>query len=261
MADVDITRAIDRMIEFLSNQLEETGSEGYVLGVSGGLDSAVGATLAVEAVGNDAVTGMILPGAPSDEHNMGDARELAADLGITSRDIAITPIVEQFQNSTPYDAGQVAIGNTRARTRMVFEYLEANVNDLLVLGPSNKSELLLGYFTKYGDGGVDLRPMADLYKTEIRAVARELDVDEKFVQKTPTAALWEDQTDEGELGASYETIDAVLKALVEKDRSVEETAERTGVSDEEVRRFQRMQQRSAHKRSPPPFPELRRDSS
>lgn len=258
MVDVDIDRAIDRMIEFLIDKLEETGSEGYVLGVSGGLDSAVAATLAVEAVGSDAVTAMILPGTPSDDDNMRDARELSADLEITSRERSIVPVVEQFQKRTPYEAEQLAIGNTRARTRMVFEYMEANVNDLLVLGTSNKSELLLGYFTKYGDGGVDLRPMADLYKTEMRTDARELDIDETFVEKSPTAELWEGQTDEGELGASYETVDAVLKALVEAERSVEETAERTGVSVEEVRRFQQMRQRSEHKRSPPPFPELPR---
>jgi NAD+ synthase len=258
MVDVNLERAIDCMTEFLSDQLEKSRSEGYVLGISGGLDSAVGATLAVKAVGSNAVTGMILPGAPSDEDNMSDARELSADLGIASREMSIVPVVEGFQEQTPYDAEQLAIGNARARTRMVFEYMEANVNDLLVLGTTNKSELLLGYFTKYGDGGVDLRPMADLYKTEVRDIARALEIDKTFIKKTPTAELWEGQTDEGELGTSYETIDAVLKELVEAERSVEETAGRTGLSVEEVRRFQQMRQRSEHKRSPPPFPELPR---
>ena len=258
MVDVDVDRAVDRMIGFLSDRLDEAGADGYVLGISGGLDSAVGATLAVEAAGSDAVTGMVLPGAPSSDTNMADARELAADLGIEFRDIAITSIVEEFRALTPYEAEPRTVGNVRARIRMVFQYLEANANDLLVLGNSNKSEVLLGYFTKYGDEAADVRPMADLYKTEVREVARRLDVDEKFLRKAPTAELWEGQTDEGELGAPYETIDAVLKSLVEAGRPIEEAAERAGVSVDDAERFRRMVDRTEHKRSPPPFPELPR---
>lgn len=256
MVDVDL--AIDRMTEFLDDALAKTGANGYVLGISGGLDSAVCATLAVDAVGDDAVTGMILPGAPSDETNMKDARELAADLGITRRDISIIPVVETFQRLSSHEVGPREAGNVRARIRMMYLYLEANVNDLLVLGASNKSELLLGYFTKYGDGAADLRPMADLYKTEVRKIALALGLDERFVRKVPTAGLWEGQTDEGELGASYETIDTVLKSIVETDDSIEEAAEQAGIAIEEAERFRRMMEESEHKRSQPPFPELAR---
>ncbi|AGN00843.1 NAD synthetase [Salinarchaeum sp. Harcht-Bsk1] len=255
---VDVDRAIDRMTEFLGDALVTTGADGYVVGVSGGLDSAVCATLAVEAVGNDAVTGMILPGAPSEDSNMADARELAADLGITCREVSIAPAVETFRQESPHEVGPRDAGNVRARTRMVFLYLEANVNGLLVLGPSNKSEILLGYFTKYGDGAADLRPMADLYKTEVRQVARALDLDETFVRKAPTAGLWEGQTDEGELGAAYETIDTVLKSLVEADESIEAAAERAGVGVEQAERFRRMMEDSEHKRTQPAAPELPR---
>jgi len=141
---------------------------------------------------------------------------------------------------------------------MVFLYFEATVEDLLVVGPSNKTETRLGYFTMYGDGAADARPLADLYKTDGREVARAIDLDAKFAEKPPTAGLWEGQTDEGELGASYETIDAILRPLVEEGLSVEETAERTGASVERVERFEQMMEQSEHKRARPPYPSVRR---
>ncbi len=256
--DVDTDEAVDRINQFLREQLTEADAKGYVLGISGGLDSAVGATLAVEAVGADLVTGVVLPDVPSDEQNMEDARTLADRLEIEVRNIPITPVVEEFTSLTPFEVDSQSVGNIRARTRMVFQYIEANVNDLLVLGATNKTELLLGYFTKYGDGAVDVRPMADLYKTEIRDVARVLSLDERFIQKAPTAGLWEGQTDEGELGASYETIDTLLQSLVEEGYPIEEAAQRANLPLEEAKRFERMVTRTEHKRSLPPYPEIPR---
>ena len=258
MHDVDVEPAVERMATFLSEQLAAADAEGYVVGVSGGLDSAVAATLAVDAVGPGAVTGLVLPGEPTAEANTRDASDLCADLGIEHHEVDIAPIVERFEALSPDDHGRLVLGNVRARVRMTFEYLEANATDRLVLGPTNRSELLLGYFTKYGDGGADVRPMADLYKSEMGDVARALGVDERFLRKPPSAELWEGQTDEEELGATYGTIDTVLKSLVEAGRSVEAAAERAGVPVEEARRFQRMMESTEHKREVPPYPELPR---
>lgn len=256
---VDPDEAAERVRAFYRDQLEATGADGYVVGVSGGLDSAVAVTLAAEAVGSDAVTGMVLPGEPSDPEHMADARELIDELGVEGRDIDIGPIVEEFQSGTPYEAGHVAMGNVRARVRMVFTYLETNVDGGLVVGPDNRSEYLLGYFTKYGDGAADVRPLADLYKTEVYDLARAIDLDERFVEKTPTAGLWEGQTDEGELGASYATIDPILRSYVDRDRSIEETADRVDADRETVERFARMVEETRHKREPAPYPEMPRE--
>lgn len=173
---VDAEEATERVRAFYREQLEATRAGGYVVGVSGGLDSAVAVTLAAQAVGSDAVTGMVMPGEPSDPEHMADARELVDELGIEGRDVDIAPLVDGFQAATPYEAGRVAMGNVRARVRMVLAYLETNVSGGLVVGPDNRSEYLLGYFTKYGDGAADVRPLADLYKTEVYDLARAIDL-------------------------------------------------------------------------------------
>lgn len=200
----------------------------------------------------------MLPGAPSDESNMNDARRLAAELGVELTDIDIQPIVEQFSDRTPYEISIEALGNLRARTRMVLFYVEANVFDHLVIGCTNRSELLLGYFTKFGDGAADVRPLAGIYKTEIPALAQSIGVDEWFIQKTPTDELWEGQTDEGDLGATYETIDTVLGVLVEEQGTIGEAAARAGVGIEEARRLQRMMDGTVHKRESTSSPDIQR---
>jgi NAD+ synthase len=254
---VNVPRAVRTMEEFLDDYLAESGAAGYVIGVSGGLDSAVAATLAVRAVGPDALYGLVLPGRPNSERNMADARELCADLGVECEERSIAPVVDAVAEQLPFDPDRLTLGNVRARTRMVVEYAVANERDHLVLGASNRSERLLGYFTKYGDAAVDVQPMADLYKTEVADVARHLDLDEAFVEKTPTAALWEDQTDEEEIGVAYETIDRVLPRLVEEGQSPEQVADAVGVDRETVAHLADMWRSSTHKRSPPPSPDLR----
>jgi NAD+ synthase len=148
---------------------------------------------------------------------------------------------------------RVAAGNLQARLRAVYCYLAANRHDLLVLGTTNRSEYLLGYFTKYGDGAADVRVLADHYKTEVSDLARALDLD-AFAAKPPSAELWPGQTDEGELGAAYETIDPVLRSLVDEGRSVAETARLVDADEATVRRFAEMVAATEHKRSPPPTP-------
>ncbi|AZH26074.1 NAD+ synthase [Haloplanus aerogenes] len=254
---MDTSRAVERMEAFLSDQLATAGADGYVVGVSGGLDSAVATTLAVRAVGADAVTGLIMPGRPNDEANMADARMLCRERGIAFEELSIRPIVDAVGDQLPFDASRLTLGNVRARTRMVLAYAVANERDCLVLGTGNRSERLLGYFTKYGDAAVDVQPMLDLYKTEVAEVARAIDLDERFVEKTPTAALWEDQTDEGEIGADYATVDRVLRRLVDEGHPPERIAADTDIDAGTVHRLTEMWQSSSHKRALPPAPTLR----
>lgn len=248
---------VEKVGDFLEKKLEESGAEGFVVGMSGGIDSATVTKLAVETLGPEKVTGWIMPGDPSDPQNMEDARQLAEDLGITYREVDIEPVVEKYLEQAPFELGKVAEGNIRARLRMIYEYMEANENDMMVMGGANKTERGIGYFTKYGDGAVDINPIGDLYKTEVRELAKHIDLDRKFIEKAPTAGLWKEQTDESELGASYEVIDAILKRLVEEGKSRNQILEETGLEEQTVDRFIEMHHNSEHKRTPPNYPELR----
>ncbi|MEF8809067.1 NAD+ synthase [Natronomonas sp.] len=248
---VDPAVAHDRAVSFLEERLPP-GADRYVIGVSGGIDSTVALHLAVEAVGAECVTGLVLPDHPSAPENMKDARDLCERVGAEWREANIAPLVAAYTDRMPYDVDTLSLGNLRARTRMVFLYLEANVHDGLVVGPDNRSEYLLGYFTKFGDGAADVRPLGDLYKTEVYDLAEHVGVDEKFIEKTPTAELWAGQTDEGEIGAKYESIDAFLRAYVDADEGVEEAADSAGVDGETAERLADLVDGSGHKRDVPP---------
>lgn len=139
---------------------------------------------------------------------------------------------------------------------MMVAYFEANVSNRLVLGTGNRTELLLGYFTKYGDGATDLLPIGDLYKTQVRAVARPLDVSESIIEKQPTAGLWDGQSNESELGAPYETIDTILRYVIDEEWAVERLATELAVDTEQIERFRRMYRTAAHKRQMPPTPSV-----
>ncbi|MFB6236550.1 MAG: NAD+ synthase [Halopenitus sp.] len=249
--------ARDAVVEFLRTYLSKSGADGYVLGISGGLDSAVAATLAVEAVGPSRVTGIVMPGEPSDPENMADARKLCAALDIDHYEIDIAPLVEDFSDAIPHDLDTVALGNVRARTRMVLWYADANAEDRLVLGADNRAEVLLGYFTKHGDNGVDVSALGDLYKTEVASLAQYIDLSSRFIEKTPTAGLWEGQTDEGEIGVRYAVVDDVLRHVVDRGHSIDETVTKTGYDREDVERVVELHRDSEHKRSPPESPGLR----
>jgi NAD+ synthase len=254
--DLDLATAADDARSFLASYLADSPADGYVVGVSGGLDSAVAVHLLADAVGPDRVTGLALPAAPSDPENVADAHAVCDRLGVESREIDVQPAVDDV-TAAREDVSRTAAGNVQARVRMVYLYQAANADDLLVVGPNNRSELLLGYFTKYGDGAADVAPLADVYKTEVYELARGLGVDEAIVEKTPTAELWEGQTDPGELGEPYEVIDPILHAYVDEDRSVAETADATGEDRETVEEFVEMYEASAHKRRRPPSPGTR----
>lgn len=261
--ELEATR--DHITDFIRGQVDAAGADGTVIGLSGGIDSTLTAHLTVEALGADAVHGLVLPAAVSREDNMSDAERVAESLGIAYDVVAVDPIVDSVLEAAPgIDASaadsadaddQVPVGNVRARTRTVLNYLVANREDALVIGTGNRTEALVGYFTKYGDGAVDCHPIGDLYKQQVRQLARHVGVPDRLVEKTPTAGLWAGQTDEEELGLDYDTLDAILALAVDGPLSPSAAAGHlVGVDAAEVERVLDLHRASAHKRSVPPSP-------
>jgi len=242
--------------QFLRAHALGGASEGVVVGLSGGIDSALVARLARDALGPEHVLGLLLPDRLYPEALREETQAYAKGLGIESRMVDIEPIEAAYRASLPELTDRVSLGNVKARIRMMVGYAVARERHRLVAGTGNKSELLLGYFTKYGDGGVVLLPLGDLYKTDVRQMARDLNIPKPILERAPTAGLWEGQTDEGELGISYDDVDQILLGL-EQLRSLEEIAELTGFTFERVREVADRVARFRHKRRPPPIPKIR----
>ena len=254
-SELDAVR--DHIVEFIREQTAAAGTESAVLGLSGGIDSTLTAYLAADALGPEHVHGLVMPGKVSSKSNMSDAELVAEMLEIPFDVVEINPIVDEFVDAFPETEGdQTAVGNLRARTRAVLNYLVANHEDSMVLGTGNRTEALVGYFTKYGDGAVDCHPIGNLYKQQVRQLASHVGVPEDLIEKTPTAGLWVGQTDEEELGIDYDTLDAILALSVDGNLSPAATArEVPDVEVAEVERVHAMFERSGHKRAVPPSPD------
>ncbi|MCZ7370997.1 MAG: NAD+ synthase [Candidatus Methanoperedens sp.] len=242
----------DKIVAFISSKVSEAGTSGAVIGLSGGIDSTLTAYLAVEALGRENVLGLLLPekGITSDL-DIDDAKEIADILGIDHKLIEISEILASYSKVLPdFDEKNLtANGNLKARIRMCILYYHANLMHRMVAGTGNKTELLLGYFTKYGDGGVDIEPIGGLYKTQVRGLARYMGVPAHIIDKTPTAGLWPGQTDEGELGVSYEVADLILSKLVDEKQNVADLRKIFPASH--VDRLVALSRINQHKRMPP----------
>ncbi len=254
---------------FIEDQVQAAGADGAVLGLSGGIDSTTTAYLAVNALGSANVRGLVMPSTVNREANMSDAEQVATALEIPYDVIEIEPIVESFIEAVP-DAGpeaawdteplRTAVGNVRVRTRAVLNYFVSNADNRLVLGTGNRTEALVGYFTKYGDGAVDCHPLGNLYKGQVRQLARHLGVPEDIITKTPTAGMWAGQADEAELGVTYETLDAILALTIDgpfPKRAAVSLLDDVSLAD--VDRIHDRYARSEHKRTVPPSPPPRTD--
>jgi len=205
----------ERICKFIKEQVEDKVA---VVGISGGIDSALIATLCVKALGKEKVWGLVMPYGDLDQ-NAKDAIELADTLKIKHSVLNIKGVVEAFEKNGALGTmfgDKVVKGNLMARLRMCCLYAVANKEGGLVVGTTNRTEAEVGYYTKYGDGGVDIEPIIDLYKTDVWAMAKHLGVAEKFITKDPTAGLWGGQTDEGELGVSYKDLDCWLRTKIGK---------------------------------------------
>ena len=244
----------DAIVRFIWATLESADKNGVVLGLSGGLDSAVCARMGVEALGKGNVHPIIMPYGKADERGVKDAIRVAESLKLDYEILDIKSSCDEILKGLKR-SGKETAGNVRARVRMLMLYHRANADNLLVMGTGNKSEMLTGYFTKFGDGGADLMPIGDLYKTEVRELAIMLDLPDWLIRKTPTAGLWPGQTDEGELGIKYERLDRVLMGI-EYLLPEDEIARLTSVPLKEVMRIKDIVDRNAHKRRLALIPKL-----
>ncbi len=261
------------LVEFIRERIENSGFQRAVLGLSGGIDSTVVAYLAVEALGDPRnVYALILPYKSYQSESVKDARLIARKLGINSQIIRIDPMIEEYFRKFSYrkishpvilgsEGSQVKAleylrrGNKMARERMSILYDWALVLRGLVLGTSNKTELSMGYFTKYGDGGVDMEPLGDLYKTQVRQLAKYLGVPQSIIRRRPSAGLWPGQTDEGELGINYEELDKILYCMLEKKHSIKKLLT-LGFSIENIEKVKNFVKNSKHKRRLPPVAKI-----
>lgn len=241
---------------WLRDRLEEGGGERFVLGLSGGIDSAVVCGLCVQAAGADRVLGVIMPSSSQPDDAV-SARKVADAFGVNTQTVDLSSITDTFYAAMPSaddlinvssaaaeKRQQLATANVRPRLRMTTLYYIANLTRGIVVGTGNKSEAMIGYYTKYGDGGVDLLPIIDLYKYEVRAVAEEIGVPESVIVRPPSAGLWEGQTDEDEIGMTYEELDRTLMAL--------ETGDTSGLDAAKLKQITDLVTITNHKRIPVP---------
>lgn len=240
---------------FIAHSFRESGRKGIVLGLSGGIDSALVAKLSADAIGPERMLALGLPDGKGGK-DLKDARRYAKSIGVEFRIVGIGPIAGAMEKRVRGSSADiVAQGNLRARARMAVLYFVANSEGRIVMGTGNKSEIATGYFSKFGDAGVDFQPIGDLYKTQVRQMARHLGLPEAIVAKTPTAGLWPGQTDEGELGITYDELDRVLLGI-ELQIDPEAIAEKAGVPLERVRHVQSLVSAGVHKRKMPLIPKL-----
>ncbi len=241
--------ALTMISRFLQEELEKTGLDGFVVGLSGGVDSAVAAALAAKAVGVKKVFCAAMPHEKSNPSSAGDAMKMASLFGLPLERVDITPMVESYFKPDQ-KATHLRRGNFMARVRMAVLFDLSMQRRSLVLGTSNKTELLLGYGTWYGDMASSLNPIGDLYKAQVWQMARYLNLPEEIINKPPSADLWPGQTDEGEMGLTYAEADAVLYLLVDERYTVEEVAA-LGFSVEKVKEIIKRVERSQYKRRLP----------
>jgi NAD+ synthase len=255
---IEPAQAVEVIVGFIRAQMAQTGFERIVLGLSGGVDSATVAFLCARAVGPDNLLAVRMPYRSSSEASETDALRVVEALGCRTERVDITPMVEPMlalmdDPSQPAagDVLNVRRGNVMARQRMVVVYDRSAAFDALVAGTSNKTEALLGYGTLHGDMAAAFAPIGDLYKTQLRAVATELGVPHEILDKPPSADLWPGQTDEGELGRTYDLLDRALFALVDRRWTVDRCV-RAGLDRDLVKWVAGRVARMEFKRQQPP---------
>jgi len=254
----DVGRTANAIAKYIREKVEAVGANGVVLGLSGGVDSSTVAALAVKALGTSRVYALILPERESELSDIRDAETVANVLSLDNvRYIDITNVVEALLKSVgeSYDsAPKMPKANVKVRIRMVMLYYYANRDNLLVLGCGDRSEYLLGYFTKWGDGAADVYPILRLYKTQVRMMAEYLGIPEGIAWKPSSPGLWPGHRASDELGAEYDVIDKVLYHLIDLGLTPEETAERAEVPLATVISLKKRVEGSRHKRELPELP-------
>lgn len=250
MRKINSTRVCEFLVSFLKEEVSRSGFRSVVFGLSGGVDSAVVATLCKMAFGRNNTYGIILPYKDTPKESVDHAYLVGRTLGIRYLRFNITPQIDYYYRNFP-QADRVRRGNKMARERMSILYDLAVHFGGLVVGTSNKSEIYLGYGTLHGDLAYDINPVADLYKTEIYQLAEYLKIPEEIRKKKPSAELWEGQTDEEELGFSYEFADKVLYYFIDRNMKIEEISKTTGIDETIVRKVIDRVKKTEFKRKPP----------
>ena len=241
--------------EYIKKVVDDSGAEGVIIGLSGGLDSALVARLAVDALGSEIVHTVYMPSKISPQDDERATKSLSSLYGTIHEVIEIDSIVAATMETLEVVGDHLATGNIMARVRMMILYHLAKKRQLLVLGTTNRSEVMMGYFTKYGDGGCDALPIGTLYNTEVREVSKEMEIPEEFLLRAPSAGLWEGQTDEAEMGIEYEDLDRILNAfgaeLCEND-----IMSQTGYTLQKVKMVLDRVKLNEHKRAFPSTPDF-----
>ena len=238
---------INRLVAWIKEQVQTAGAKGCVFGLSGGLDSSVVGILCKTAFPNNAL-GLLMP-CFSGEEDLKHAQELAEKFSIPTKLVDLKPACSQLYvqlEGKPYDEGEtnLAIANLKPRLRMITLYYHANKLNYLVVGTGNKSEAVMGYCTKYGDGGVDILPLGGMLKSQVRELAKELAIPAGIINKVPSAGLWPGQTDEEEMGITYAELDKIIIGL-EKNKLA-------GLDQKLVNKVRQKMKQTEHKRSLPP---------
>lgn len=242
------------LTRFIKEELSKFGFKNGILGLSGGLDSTVCAFLAVRALGPKHVVALIMPYKDTFGKDVKDATEIAEGLKLKFQILDVSPMVDAYYLNHPTES-RILRGNKIARERMSILYDFSEREKALILGTSNKTELLLGYGTIHGDMACAINPLGDLYKTQIRQLARHLKVPEKILRKKPTAGLWAGQTDEGELGLSYKIIDKILYHMIDLRKSKKDLISE-GFPENEIEKIIGLIKSSEFKRHLPPIPKI-----
>lgn len=222
--------------------------------MSGGIDSTLVAYLACEALGSDKVFAIVMPSTTTPTDDKLHGISIAQQLGIDYKEIGIDSILNEFLSMTQLEENELAIGNLKARIRMSIIYYYANAKNYLVSGTGNRSEILIGYFTKHGDGACDMEPIGDLYKSEVYRLSEYLNIQKEIIKKPPRAGLWENQSDEEEIGMGYDLLDQILYLFSEKDMENTQIAERLDISVDDVNMIINKIIRSEHKSKVPEIP-------
>jgi NAD+ synthase len=256
ITSLDYESVAAKLSSYIRKMVDESGMSGVVLGVSGGVDSATALALAVKALGPEKVLALIMPDTGvTPLEDTSHAKKLVEMYNVDYKILDIKPIVDAYLIALGEGPDKRSVGNLRARIRMSILYLYANMDNLLVMGTGDRSEILLGYFTKYGDGAADFHPLGCLYKSQVRRLALHLGVPKNVALKPSSPRLWPGHMAEDELGLSYEEIDVILYAIFDLGLSRDEAVEATGLEAWKIDRVIELHKKTEHKRRWPPVPD------
>ncbi|WP_336177738.1 NAD+ synthase [Fusobacterium polymorphum] len=254
--DLNLKEVHSELVEFLRESFKKAGFSKAVLGLSGGIDSALVAYLLRDALGKENVLAIMMPYKSSNPDSLNHAKLVVEDLGINSKTIEITDMIDAYFKNEE-EVTSLRMGNKMARERMSILFDYSSKENALVVGTSNKTEIYLGYSTQFGDSACALNPIGDLYKTNIWDLSRYLKIPNELIEKKPSADLWEGQTDEQEMGLTYKEADQVLYRMLEENNKVEEVLAE-GFNKDLVDNILRRMNRSEYKRRMPLIAKIKR---